>query len=82
VEYWTIVGDNSNQNNFVKLHFSPMNKSDFWLYYYEKAPYLSSGDDVCILPDRYGVDLVALLTAGELLYETEQNTASVNLLNK
>jgi hypothetical protein len=25
---------------------------------------------------------VALLTAGELLYETEQNTASVNLLNK
>jgi len=40
--------------------------------YYKEWVELVDDDDVCILPDRYPMSVLAMLVAGELLYQTEE----------
>lgn len=83
VDYWTIVGDNVSQDNFVLLNFTSYDpRNDFRLFYYLKNTAIYNDTDLCILPDNYGVELVAHIVAGELLYETEETGQSEKFLNE
>jgi hypothetical protein len=79
--YWTVVGRNENGDNFVKLHTSGHYKR-YWLYYYQKVERFADLTKYIILPDNYGIELVAPIATGELLYETEENLASQTFLNE
>jgi hypothetical protein len=82
-EFYTIVGNDTTTDNFLRLNFyNSVSMYNFWLFYYIKATKMANDSDTCILPDEYGNELVAHLAAGELLYETEQNKASEAFLNE
>ena len=75
VVYWTVIGDETTDMQFVDIRGEPRfynNSTLYWLYYYVKANELSADDDITAIPDQWGVDMIAPIVAGELLWNTEK----------
>lgn len=69
--YFTWIEDWSSDNQFLLIKDSIY--IDYWLYYYRKTIKAVELTDIVDIPEDYWVELVALIVAWELLYETEQN---------
>lgn len=77
--YWTVVGDSSDNKQYLDLFFTD-EWERYWHYYYKNPTTLSADGDTTEIPGEYWVELVALLASGELLRETEQRDQGKNQL--
>lgn len=52
------------------------------LAYQTKLPEMNKSDDVCGLPDNYGINSIAYIVAGEILVDTSEVNKATAILNK
>jgi len=79
--YWTSgmteITDSWQRYALIRLWYGIKSCS---VEYYSIPPYLVNPWDLCVLPWENGVELLALIVAGELLRETEEEQHAVKLL--
>jgi len=76
-EYFTLIGDKT------LWQFLFINSNQIWnhfFYYYEYPTDLSWDTDTTVVPDTLWFDMVAPIVAGELLWQTEEDTQAQRLL--
>lgn len=78
--YFKIVGDTTTSDkNYLYIN-GVYTDIVFMLYYYRKPTTYTSTADICDLPDNFGLEIIAPLVAGELMWETEMDAQARNLL--
>jgi len=82
-QYYTIIGDDFTQDQQYVLIEGYNNTNDkFILHYYQDCNVLVNDTDRSILPKYYGVQVLAPLVAGELLYDTDEPVKAARILQK
>lgn len=64
MQNYILVWDNTAQ--YVKLVWSP---DVYWFWYYMSVPDMVNDEDVCIIPEDYPIEMIAIIVAWELLFE-------------
>lgn len=80
--YWTIIGDETTNAQYIDIHGSSdhYDSGIYWFSYHKKPTEMTEDADTTILPDYTGVDVIAPIVAGELLWNTEKSDrANLNL---
>lgn len=77
--YFTIVTKTDWTN---LLHIVNCNQTRVMIVYYVNSVAMTTGTDVCVLPDPYALSVIAPLVAGELLRDTEEIDDAIPKLNR
>lgn len=80
--YYSLVIDDSTGNEFIVIEGIYENDEQLVFDYYEKSTDLSDDSDTTNLPDDYGLQVIAPLVAGELLYYTDEQQKGIGYLRK
>ena len=81
-QYWTIVYKNG--ISLIRIvSYDARYLKTFKLNYFKKIETLKNLTDKTVIPDeRWDLDMLAVLVAGELLYETERTDDAAMKLNE